>query len=558
MSQPTADQRSEQRNEPSTAPSSEPSGQPSILITGGTVVDGTGSVPHPGGVLIENGRITAVVDEDVTLPADLVIDATGKMITPGFIDLHSHADFTIQRCPGAVSQLHQGVTTLLTGNCGFSPFPVLDRDALITATSFLSADLDWSWTDAEQFADVHDQASPAINIALQVGHNALRLAAMGEADRAPTRAELDRMRSLLRTAADQGVYGFSTGLIYPPGTFATTAEVNELVAEAGAAGLLYSTHIRNEGSRLTEAITEAIDAARAGGARLEISHLKAAGRLNHGKVVAALDLIQQARADGVDVGCDVYPYDRSSTTMTTRLPSWAMDGGVPALLQRLADSSKRQLLIEAMRADQSQTSADGVIIASGTEFGRTLAEVAAERHIDHAEATCQLLAENAGALSVVLHSMNADDVATVLRHELSAVASDGWIMTGPDDPGWGEGHPHPRNFGTFTRVLGRYCRDRGTLGLAEGVRKMTSLPASRMGLADRGVLRTGAVADVVVLDADTVADRSTFTDPWQLSVGVSDVLVAGVPVLAGGRPTGARPGRVLRRRPAAGRAVGGR
>jgi N-acyl-D-amino-acid deacylase len=520
----------------------------SVLITGGTILDGTGSVPRAGGLLIENGRIRAVVEEDSALPAELIIDAGGKMITPGFIDLHSHADFTIQRSPGAVSQLHQGVTTLLTGNCGFSPFPVIDRQALITATSFLSADLDWSWTDVDGFARAHDQEPMAINLALQVGHNALRLAAMGEAQREPTRAELDRMRELLRIAAGQGAYGFSTGLIYPPGSYASSDEVDELVAEAGAAGLLYSTHIRNEGSHLHEAIREAINAARAGGARLEISHLKAAGRLNHGKIAEALELIQQARADGVDVGCDVYPYDRSSTTITTRLPDWALDGGVPALLNRLAEPAQRRRLIAAMRADADrQLDPDQVGIASGTEFGRTLAEIAAARGVDAAEATCQLLAENDGAVSVVLQSMNADDVATVLRSELSAVASDGWIMTGPDDPGWRDGHPHPRNFGTFTRVLGHYRRDRAMFSLGEAVRKMTSLPAARLGLPDRGVLRPGAVADVVIFDADTVADRSTFTDPWQPSTGVSDVLVAGVPVLADGCPTGRSPGRVLRR-----------
>lgn len=520
----------------------------SVLINNGVIVDGTGSVPHPGGLLIENGTITAVLPPDAALPADLIIDAAGKIITPGFIDLHSHADFTIQGTPGAASQLHQGVTTLLVGNCGFSPFPVTDREALITATSFLSADLDWSWTDVDSFARVHEAAGTAINIALQVGHNALRLAAIGAERRAPTRAELDRMRQLLRTAAEQGAYGFSTGLIYAPGTYATPDEVTELVAEAGAAGMLYSTHIRNEGSRLLEAITEAANAARAGGARLEISHLKAAGPLNHGKVADALALINQERASGLDVACDVYPYDASSTTLTTRLPDWAMDGGIPALLHRLGDPDERRRLVAALNGGSGQLGPDRVLIASGREFGRTLAEVAAARHVDPGEATCQLLEAERGAVSIINHSMNADDVANALSYRHSSVASDGWIMTGPDDPGWGDGHPHPRNFGTFPRVLGHYVREERLFELAEAVRRMTSLPASRLAMTDRGVLRPGTSGDVVVLDPATVADRATYAEPWQLSTGISDVLVAGVPVLASGVATGARPGRVLRRR----------
>lgn len=521
----------------------------SVLISNGVIVDGTGSVPHPGGLLIENGTITAVLPPDAALPAELIIDADGRIITPGFIDLHSHADFTIQGTPGAASQLHQGVTTLLVGNCGFSPFPVTDREALITATSFLSADLDWSWTDVDSFARVHDAGGTAINLALQVGHNALRLAAMGEEQRPPTRSELDRMRRLLRTAAQQGAYGFSTGLIYAPGTYASADEVNELVAEAGAAGLLYSTHIRNEGAGLLDAIAEATNAARSGGARLEISHLKAAGPLNHGKVADALALISEERERGLDVACDVYPYDASSTTLTTRLPDWALSGGIPALLHRLADPDERRRLVAAL-AQQAprQLGPDRVLIASGREFGRTLADVAADRGVDPGEATCQLLEGENGAVSVINHSMNPEDVANALAYRHSSVASDGWIMTGPQDPGWGRGHPHPRNFGTFPRVLGHYVRDEQAFDLAEAVRKMTSLPASRLALADRGVLRPGAAADVVMLDPATVSDRSTYAEPWQLSTGISDVLVAGVPVLASGVATGARPGRVLRRR----------
>ncbi|HEY9292416.1 MAG TPA: D-aminoacylase [Microlunatus sp.] len=524
----------------------------SVLITGGTILDGTGTAPLSGSLLIKGDRIAGIVPADARPAADRVIDASDRVITPGFIDLHSHADFTIQATPGAESQLHQGVTTLLTGNCGFSPFPVIDQEALIAASAFVGGDLDWSWTDAAGFADACDQPGMAINLALQVGHHALRIAAMGADQREPTATELERMRELLRRAAAQGAYGFSTGLIYAPGSYASTAEVDALVAEAGGQDLLYSTHIRNEGDHLLDAVKEAIRAARLGSARLEISHLKAMSPRNFGRVNEALELIAQARDEGLDVGCDVYPYDASSTTLTARLPGWALDGGIPALLHRLADPDDHERLVAELTAAQDrQLPADRVRVATGPEFGSTLAEIAERRTISPAEATLQVLQEQHGSVSVINHGMSPDDVRTVLRHPLSSVASDGWIMAGPQDNGWQIGHPHPRNFGTFTRVLGHYSRDEQALDLPEAVRKMTSLPASRLGLADRGLLRPGAVADVVVLDPGTVADRASYDQPWQLSRGVSDVWVGGVAVLTDGRSTGARPGRVLRRRTAA-------
>ena len=520
----------------------------SVLITGGMILDGTGSEAQPGSLLIKNGRIDAVLPSDGRPDAGRVIDASGRAVSPGFIDLHSHADFTVQATPGAESQLRQGVTTLLTGNCGLSPFPVVDREALIAASAFVGGDLAWSWTDAAGYADACDRDGMAINIALQVGHNALRIAAMGADQREPTDLELDRMRTLLVQAADQGAYGFSTGLIYAPGSYASTAEVDALVAEAGRQGLLYSTHIRNEGDHLLPAVEEAIRAARLGSARLEISHLKAMAPRNFGRVGDALALIERGRAEGLDVACDVYPYDASSTTLTARLPGWALDGGVPALLHRLADPETSQgLAAELTEAESRQLPADRVRVASGPEFGRTLAEIAERRGIGPAEATLQVLQEQHGSVSVINHGMSADDVRTVLRHRFSSVASDGWIMAGPQDRGWRVGHPHPRSFGTFTRVLGHYGRDEGTISLAEAVRKMTSLPASRLGIADRGVIRPGAVADVIIFDPGTVADLASYEQPWQLSTGVSDVLIGGVAVLSEGRSTGSRPGRVLRR-----------
>ncbi|GAA1130896.1 D-aminoacylase [Kribbella jejuensis] len=553
-------------------------------VTGGLVVDGTGSAPRPGTVLVERGRISAVLPSTEPVSGAEVIDATGNIVAPGFIDLHSHADFSLGSSPAAESQLAQGVTTLVAGNCGWSPFPVTDLEALKAGTAFLGAQHEWSWTDAAGFAAT---VEPAVNLALQVGHCTLRIAAMGSARRAPSADELRLMQDLLRSAADQGAVGFSTGLIYAPGAYASPDEVAALVATAAECGLLYSTHIRNEGAGLLDALDEAIAAARPGGARLEISHLKAVGKSNHGLVTAALERLDAVT--DLDLGWDAYPYTATSTTLTTRLPTWALadwptvvegqsdahrgapaagrpdaersapagdqpgrEGAAPAvrptrsgLLDRLADPAERRRIADALRADVL-LSPETVVIASLPPGryedcrGLSLAEIAQRDGVDAAEIVLRILESHEAAVSVVNHAMREEDVTTVLEHPRTAIASDGWIMdaTGP-------GHPHPRNFGTFPRVLGHYARDRGIFTLAEAIRRMTSLPASRLGWSDRGVIKPGAIADLVVLDPHHIADKSTYDDPWQLSIGVHHVLVAGEPALTAGVPTGRRAGRVI-------------
>jgi N-acyl-D-amino-acid deacylase len=517
-----------------------------LVIAGGTVVDGTGGPGRAADVGITAGRVDAVAAPG-TLTGDR-IDADGLVVCPGFIDLHSHADFSITGHPAADTAVTQGVTTLVTGNCGWSPFPVSELGTLRAASAFLEGELAWTWSDAAGYADAVDATRPAVNLALQVGHSALRLAVMGGAERAPEPGELERMGALLAEAAAHGVWGFSTGLIYAPGAYGDSAEVTALARVAAAHGLLYSTHMRNEADALLDAVREAVATARATGVRLEISHLKAMGRSNHGAVVDALRIIDEARADGVDVTCDVYPYTASSTTLTSRLPAWALDGGVGRLLERLTDGPTRERVASELRERMARdVDPEGVVIAdlppgpfTGAR-GRSIADIARELGTDPAEAALRVLAGHRGAVSIVNHAMAAADVRTVLRHPAASVASDGWVLR-PE----GRGRPHPRSFGTFARVLGPYVRD-GDLSLAAAVHKMTGLPAGRLGMTDRGVLRPGAVADIAVLDPTTVTDRSTYDDPWQLSTGVQHVLVAGEQVLSHGGLTGARPGRVLRR-----------
>lgn len=518
------------------------------VIRGGLLVDGTGAPGVEGDLAVDNGRIAAVGGAGEMRGARS-IDASGRIVAPGFIDLHSHADFSVEGWPEATTQLHQGVTTLVTGNCGWSPFPVGSLERLRTATAFLHPEASWTWSGAGGFAGVVDGAAPAVNLALQVGHSSLRLAVMGDADRPPEPAELDAMRALLRECAREGVFGFTTGLIYAPGAFAAGDEVRALVAEAAAAGLLYSTHMRNESGELIAAVEEAVGAAETAGARLEISHIKAMGPENHGAVVRALGLIDAARERGVDVTADVYPYTASSTTLTSRLATWAMDGGTAGLLRRLADPGERASVADALRSRFGRdVDPEGVVLAAlpeGTysaDVGMSIADIGRRDGVDPAEAALRVLAAHQAAVSIVNHAMSEADVTAALRHPQVSVASDGWVMRPT-----GEGRPHPRSFGTFTRVLGHYVRDTGVLDWPEAVRKMTGLPASRLGLTDRGRLAPGLVADIAVFDPGTVAELSTFDDPWRLSTGFDTVLVAGRTVLEDGRPTGERPGTVLRK-----------
>ncbi|WP_166355325.1 N-acyl-D-amino-acid deacylase family protein [Phytoactinopolyspora limicola] len=518
-----------------------------LVVRGGMVVDGTGADPVLADVGIGAGTIQEVSASP--LRARQIVDAAGRCVAPGFIDLHSHADFRMEGWPAASTQLPQGVTTLLGGNCGFSPFPISDVEEMKTSTAFFEPELSWHWTHHDGFAAAVDRARPAVNLATQVGHQAVRLAVMSGEERQASDDELAAMATLLTEAAESGAHGFSTGLIYAPGTYADEREVQYLVSAATQAGLLYSTHIRNESARLREAVEEAIRVAENAGARLQISHIKAAGQRFHGTVSAVLDLIDDAAERGVDVAGDVYPYAASSTTLTTRLPTWAMDGGPEALLTRLADPAQRERIVaELRRRDGEHADAAKVMLADlgpgryENAAGSSLADIATRDGIDAAEATLRVLEEHAATVTVVIHGMSEDDVETVLRHPRVAVASDGWVLRAE-----GPGRPHPRSFGTFPRVLARYVRERGVLSLPEAVRKMTSLPASRLGWSDRGVIRVGAVADVVVFDPDNVADLSTYTEPWQLATGVDVVLVGGELAVNDGKPTGVHAGQVLRR-----------
>lgn len=505
-----------------------------ILITGGVVVDGTGADPRVADVGVLGDRIVFVGTAPVQarVEARTTIDAIGLVVAPGFIDLHTHVDYTVESVPAAHACVRQGVTTVVTGNCGTSAFP-----APALGVDFAS------------YAARVEATEPAVNLAALVGHGTLRTAVIGADLRAATAEETGRMAELLDVAAQQGAFGLSTGLIYAPGSFADTDEVAALAEVARAHGLLYATHLRNEGDGLLDALDEALDVARRTGVRLQVSHLKAMGPPNHGKVAEALTRIDEARRAGLDVACDVYPYTASSTLLTSRLPDWAMDGGNPRLLQRLQDADTKARIAGELEGGSDWAFLPDAVVLAGMPpgpycafIGRSLREVAEHTGTSAAEAMLDVLRDHEAQVWIINHAMAEADVREVLAHPACSIGSDGWELTTEC-----EGSPHPRHFGTFARILETYCRKEAALTLPEAIRKMTSLPAERLGLDDRGVLASGRIADIAVFDPEQVADTATYLAPKSYALGTKAVLVNGIPVLVEGEQTPARPGRVLRR-----------
>lgn len=511
---------------------SQPAPVYSVILSGGTVHDGLGSPPVVADVGLIGDRIAAIGDLSAG-PAAIRIDARGLAIAPGFIDIHSHGDgdeaetSSLGRRPLAENYLRQGVTTFFGGQDGSSPI------------------------DLASFLAYFDAVRPAVHVGMFVGHGSIRAAVMGEDDRPPTSAELARMQAVVVQAMEGGAFGLSSGLEYTPGAFAETDELIALARATAPFGGVYISHVREEGGRLMESVDEVIRIAREAGVPGQLTHHKIIGKGRWGGTTRSLAAAAAARAAGVDISLDVYPYTASSTDLTILFPTWAKDGGFEALRQRLAAPETRQRIrddvirhIEAERGGDPST-----IVAVRCAFdpelsGLSLADMARRQGLDPTVPVAADLAISLverGSCQGVFHSMSEEDVQRVMRDEASMIASDGGI------PAYGVDMPHPRGYGTFARVLGRYVRELGILSLPVAIRKMTSAPAFRLGLADRGVLREGAVADLVVFDPATITDHATFSEPHRYATGVRHVFVAGAWALRDGEPTGIRAGRALRK-----------
>ena len=523
-----------------------------LLIKNGIVVDGTGAPAYVADVAVEGGAIVAIGrlgDEAVH-----TVDASGLIVAPGFIDIHTHSDMACLIDPLADSKVRQGVTLEVTGNCGMSycaPLIGAARIEFDDQMARLGLELEPTWTDFSGYLDALEDAGSTLNIGTQIGHGTVRTAVMGMDARAPSTDELAHMRRLVEESLDAGALGFSTGLWYAPGVFSATEEVVALTEPAAARGLFYSSHVRSQSTDLCGLIPaqeEAIEIGRRTGARIQIAHVKASHRATWGRGGELLEGMERARKEGIDLAGDQYPYAWSSTSLSAAMfPRWTMAGGRSETLKRLADSDTRALIRQGVTAQiQGYGGPDGALFASfpaKPEYeGLHLGEIAEDMRCEPEEAVMQLY-ETAEA-SLVLHSMSDEDVVEIAKSPLIAVASDGSSLRteGP----LSRGKPHPRNYGTNARFLAHMVREQGLVSLEEAVRKMTTLPASRLGLTQRGRLAPGYAADIVAFDPDTVEDRATFADPHQYAVGVRHVFVNGQAAVTDGRSTGATPGKVLR------------
>ncbi|HSE94227.1 MAG TPA: D-aminoacylase [Methylomirabilota bacterium] len=527
----------------------------SLLLRGGTLIDGTGAPRHPADVAIEGDRI-AVVAPGLAGEAARVIDATGHVVAPGFIDAHSHSDLFYFACPSAESKIRQGVTTEVVGMCSFSQAPLRpeQRDVVHGWAGGLGANLDLRWETFGQYLDVLRAMRPSVNVAHFVGHGALRIAAMGFEGRPAGADDLRAMERLLGEALDAGAFGFSTGLVYPPSAYAETGELIALAKTMSRRGGLYFSHIRGESSMLLDSIAEAIRIGEESGVGVQISHVKASGRENWPKIDAALRLIEDARTRGVDVLGDVYPYNAGSTKMDNLMPAWALEGGVTKLLERLADRATRRRIVEECLVDgerwrnvsQGGTGFDQIFVASCRRReleGLHLAHIARQTGRPPAEALMDLLLEERCTVGMVSFSQSLENVAKVLAHPNLMIGSDSIpLFEGEGDK---PGKPHPRTYGTFPRVVGEYARERRLFSLETAVHKMTGMPAARLGFRDRGLVRTGYAADLTVFDPAIVKDESTYADPHRYPSGISHVIVNGAVVVDDNRLGSARPGRVL-------------
>jgi len=526
------------------------------IIRGGRVLDGTGATETIADIAIDGGRIVEMGNL-LHLHAALEIDADGAVVAPGFIDMHAHDDFNLPVNPYAEGKVRQGVTTVVNGNCGFSPAPcnaerlALHREIAVN----LDSGLDFGWSSMGDFLDSH--ADCGVNVCQLVGHNAVRAAVMGVEARAPTETELDAMRAHVDEAMRAGAIGLSTGLFGPPSSYADIDEVVELAKVVARHGGSYHTHMRNEGAEVAEAIEEALEIGRRSGAAVQISHLKISNPHNHGIADRLLARLHAARDEGIDVHCDQYPYRASSGGLRARLPAWAQEGRRDEVLARMRNPEMRARLrydIEEGMAREGTSMriydfADVLVAVSPSKpdyVGLSLAEVAVHEGKPPAVAMIDLLLDDMLATRGIYFHMSEDDVRRIMKDPLVAIGSDGLYMGVPGKPD--NSNPHPRHYGSFARVLGRYTREERLLELPEAIRKMTGLSADILGLADRGRLAAGKRADIVIFDPETIQDRATFEDPHQAAEGVAQVLVDGVQVVRDGAHTGATPGRVLRPR----------
>jgi N-acyl-D-amino-acid deacylase len=497
-----------------------------LLIRNGRIMDGTGNSWYYGDVAVSDGVIRQI-GRLATMPARKTIDAKGLIVCPGFIDVHAHIESSIFEKPSADNYIHDGVTSAVTGNCGNSA------------------------EDLGAFFGRIDSIRTSINIASLAGHNTIRRLGMGLGKRDPSAQEMQEMNRLMEKAMQDGAAGLSTGLIYLPGMYSKTAEIVSLASIAARFNGVYATHMRNEGLKVFEAIEEALAIGRGANIPVQISHFKVSGRVNWGKSSQTLYMVENARKEGIEVTIDQYPYTASSTNLATQVPEWALAGGLDSLRVRMKNPDTRKKIIDGMLDNQEEGKTKDFSFAVVANYapdttlnGKSITEINVlkgrkKKMRFEAETILDMLEK--GNAQMVYHTMNENDLQHFIRYPFNMPAADGSVSNG-------RGMPHPRSYGTNARVLGRYVREMGVIGWEEAIRRMTSLPARKFGMENRGLLQPGYAADIVLLDPATVSDKATFEKPHQFSSGIPWVIVNGQVVIENGIHNGTRSGKSLRKK----------
>lgn len=532
-----------------------------VVITNGHILDGTGSPWYSGDVGIRGGRIAAI-GRLTGAPSKRTIDAHGMVVAPGFIDMLGQSELTMLVDPRLPSKIYQGITTEITGE-GDSVAPLNDAMIADNRATYEHFHITPDWRTLRQYFARIEKQGMGINLASYVGATSVRRMVLGEADVQPTAAQVKQMQALVRDAMRDGAIGLSTSLQYAPAPYAKTDELIALASVAGEYGGIYATHMRSEGDAVLDSIDEAARIGREAHIPVEIWHLKAAGKANWGKMPQIVERINAARAAGVDMSANTYAYTAWANDLSAFIPPWAHDGGDTKLIARLKDPATRARIRKDLLNSgkdsageswdnewQEVKGPEGILIgvvqnpALRPLQGKRLSEVAAEWREDAFDALCDLLIKDRAFTEVAVFGMSEPDVVLALKQP--------WVSIDNDSEGTSpvgllaQDHPHPRAYGTFPRILRKYVREEHVLTLPDAIRKFSALPAQRLRLTDRGVLKKGMWADVVVFDPATITDKATYENPNQLSVGMQDVLVNGVPVIVGGKMTGALPGKVLR------------
>lgn len=529
-----------------------------LIIKNGYIVDGTGNPWFRADIGINDGKVVKIGNVD-SASGYKKIEVKDLVVSPGFIDIHTHSDFSLIVDPRAESKIRQGVTTEVIGNCGFSAAPMreLHRKLLEQYLDPIRFKVELTWSNMGEYLSQLEKQGIAPNVASLVGHGTVRIAVMGFDNRSATDEELEDMKALVAQSMEDGSFGMSTGLAYPPACYSDTRELFELSKVVTKYGGIYVSHIRNEADTLIESVKEEIDIGKESIIPIEISHLKAAGKANWGKIKKILKIMYETRESGIDITCDQYPYSASCTFLNAIIPTWAHEGGIEKLIARLKDPKVLRRLVteieEGIPGWENPVKGSGwdkiMIVSIASEKnrvleGKTIAEIAELRGEDPFDVAFDLLIEENGDVMMVEFAMCEEDVQMVMKAPFIMVGSDGSAVTPRGI--LGKGKQHPRSYGTFPRILGKYVREDKILTLQEAIRKMTSLPAQRLGLRDRGLIREGMWADITIFNPREIIDKATYTDPHQFPKGIEYVIINGTLTLEKGNYSGILSGKVLK------------